>query len=115
MQAALSTRCSATSLYESATLVCNPTARSHVAKQQCWLLLQSNSAGSAGNFVCRQCTTALALQCHLRRYKFEDRQVVDYVREATRKNIWYYRDRMSVPRGPCSLPVLRECWVRAAP
>ena len=48
----------------------------------------------------------------LRRYKFEDRQVVDYIREATRKNIWYYRDRMSVPRGPCSLPVLRECWVR---
>ena len=48
-----------------------------------------------------------------RRYTFEDRQVVDYVREATKKNIWYYRDRMSVPRGPCSLPVLRECWVRA--
>ena len=37
---------------------------------------------------------------------------MDYVREATKKNIWYYRDRMSVPRGPCSLPVLRECWVR---
>ncbi len=37
--------------------------------------------------------------------------MVDYVRLATRKNIWYYRDRMSVPRGPCPLPVLRECWV----
>lgn len=42
---------------------------------------------------------------------FEDKQMVDYVREATKKNVWYYRDRMSVPRGPCSLPVLRECWV----
>ena len=51
----------------------------------------------------------------IRRYKFEDKQVVDYVREATKKNIWYYRDRMSVPRGPCSLPVLRECWVRPPP
>lgn len=27
------------------------------------------------------------------------------MREATKKNIWYYRDRMSVPRGPCPLPV----------
>ena len=23
----------------------------------------------------------------------------------------YYRDRLSVPRGPCNLAVLRECWV----
>ena len=35
----------------------------------------------------------------------------DYVREVTKKNVWYYRDRLSVPRGPCTLPVLRECWV----
>lgn len=41
-----------------------------------------------------------------------DRQVVDYVRTATAKNIWYYRDRMSTPRGPCSLPVLREAWTQ---
>lgn len=27
------------------------------------------------------------------------------------KNIWYYRDRMNVPRGPCDLPTLKECWV----
>ncbi len=39
------------------------------------------------------------------------RQIIDYTREITKKNVWYYRDRMSVPRGPCSLPVLRECWV----
>ena len=24
----------------------------------------------------------------------------------------YYRDRMSVPRGPCNVAVLRECWVQ---
>ncbi|KAL4425273.1 hypothetical protein ABPG75_009289 [Micractinium tetrahymenae] len=41
-----------------------------------------------------------------------DRQVVDYVRTATAKNIWYYRDRLSTPRGPCSLPVLREAWTQ---
>ena len=34
------------------------------------------------------------------------------MRTATAKNVWYYRDRMSVPRGPCTLPVLREAWVR---
>lgn len=50
-----------------------------------------------------------------RRYNHDDRTVVDYVREATKKNIWYYRDRMSVPRGPCTLPVLKEAWVRPKP
>jgi hypothetical protein len=74
-----------------------------------------------------------------------ERQVVDYVKTATAKNIWYYRcpaprsppcaatprdphpppltppparrppaarrDRLSTPRGPCSLPVMREAWV----
>lgn len=43
---------------------------------------------------------------------FEQKQAVDYIRTATRKNIWYYRDRLNVARGPCSLPVLRECWVQ---
>jgi len=66
---------------------------------------------AAGSRACRHCSMAPTFVVLLCRYKFEDRQVVDYVREATRKNIWYYRDRMSVPRGPCSLPVLRECWV----
>lgn len=47
-------------------------------------------------------------------YKYDhvDRHVPDYVREITKHNIWYYRDRMNVPRGPCPLPVLRECWVQ---
>merc|ERR1711918_116033 len=26
------------------------------------------------------------------------------------RNVWYYRDRLSVVRGPCTLPVLREAW-----
>ncbi|QDZ20062.1 hypothetical protein HOP50_03g25810 [Chloropicon primus] len=26
------------------------------------------------------------------------------------QNVWYYRDRMNVPRGPCQLPVLRQAW-----
>ncbi|KAK9785103.1 hypothetical protein WJX73_002409 [Symbiochloris irregularis] len=41
---------------------------------------------------------------------FNDKEQVDYIRELTAKNVWYYRDRLSVPRGPCNLPVLRECW-----
>merc|ERR1712176_832836 len=28
------------------------------------------------------------------------------------RNVWYYRDRLSTVRGPCTLPVLREAWVR---
>jgi len=40
-----------------------------------------------------------------------DKQQVDYIRTATSGNVWYYRDRMNVARGPCNLPVLKECWV----
>mmetsp|Transcript_32971 Transcript_32971/g.93390 ORF Transcript_32971/g.93390 Transcript_32971/m.93390 type:complete len:150 (-) Transcript_32971:104-553(-) len=43
---------------------------------------------------------------------FEQKQQIDYIRLATRKNIYYYRDRMNTARGPCTLPVLRECWVQ---
>merc|ERR1719265_1321742 len=28
------------------------------------------------------------------------------------RNVWYYRDRLSTPRGPCTLPVLRESWAK---
>mmetsp|Transcript_4424 Transcript_4424/g.12755 ORF Transcript_4424/g.12755 Transcript_4424/m.12755 type:complete len:175 (-) Transcript_4424:154-678(-) len=45
------------------------------------------------------------------RYNWKDRMVPDYVREATRHNMWYYRDRCNVARGPCGLPTLRDCWV----
>lgn len=31
------------------------------------------------------------------------------------KNVWYYRDRLNVARGPCSLPVLKEAWVQVRP
>ena len=27
------------------------------------------------------------------RLSFEDKQVIDYIRQATRDNVWYYRDR----------------------
>jgi hypothetical protein len=30
---------------------------------------------------------------------------------ALEDNIWYYRDRMSVPRGPCPLTTLRTAWI----
>jgi hypothetical protein len=42
-------------------------------------------------------------------YQYE---MINYQRMLLRKNIWYYRDRMSVPRGPCPLHVLKDCWVQ---
>lgn len=45
------------------------------------------------------------------KYGFYEHQLYDYVRLATKRNVWYYRDRLNVPRGPCSLPVLKEAWV----
>lgn len=37
--------------------------------------------------------------------------LINYVKRATRKNLWYYRDRCGVARGPATLPTLREAWV----
>lgn len=34
----------------------------------------------------------------------------DYVKRATRKNVWFYRDRCGVNRGPAPLPILRDAW-----
>mmetsp|Transcript_32324 Transcript_32324/g.71510 ORF Transcript_32324/g.71510 Transcript_32324/m.71510 type:complete len:247 (+) Transcript_32324:119-859(+) len=42
-------------------------------------------------------------------YQYE---MINYQRMLTRKNIWYYRDRMNVPRGPCPLHVLKDAWVQ---
>jgi hypothetical protein len=30
---------------------------------------------------------------------------------ALNDNIWYYKDRSGVPRGPCTLTTVRKCWV----
>jgi hypothetical protein len=45
----------------------------------------------------------------LSRYQAE---MINYQRMLMRKNIWYYRDRAGVPRGPCPLHVLKDCWVQ---
>lgn len=42
-------------------------------------------------------------------YQYE---MINYQRMHLRKNIWYYRDRMNVPRGPCPLHVLKDAWVQ---
>jgi hypothetical protein len=39
-------------------------------------------------------------------------EMINYQRMLLRKNIWYYRDRLNVPRGPCPLHVLKDCWVQ---
>ncbi|MEW5302197.1 MAG: hypothetical protein WDW36_005001 [Sanguina aurantia] len=46
---------------------------------------------------------------HLSQYQTE---MINYQRMLMRKNVWYYRDRMSVPRGPCPLHVLKDAWVQ---
>lgn len=45
------------------------------------------------------------------KYSFNDKEQIDYIREMTSKNVWYYKDRLMVARGPCNLHVLRDCWV----
>jgi hypothetical protein len=45
----------------------------------------------------------------LSRYQAE---MINYQRMLMRKNVWYYRDRAGVPRGPCPLHVLKDCWVQ---
>ena len=42
-------------------------------------------------------------------YQYE---MINYQRMLMRKNIWYYRDRLNVPRGPCPLHVLKDAWVQ---
>merc|ERR1712146_274645 len=43
----------------------------------------------------------------------EDREQMWYwINSVLVCGIWYYRDRMGTPRGPCSLPVLREAWTK---
>jgi len=42
-------------------------------------------------------------------YQYE---MINYQRMHLRNNIWYYRDRLSVPRGPCPLHTLKDAWVQ---
>lgn len=46
---------------------------------------------------------------NLSSYQFE---MINYQRMILKRNVWYYRDRMSVPRGPCPLHVLKDAWVQ---
>lgn len=39
-----------------------------------------------------------------------ERMLYNSVVSISWQNVWYYRDRMSTPRGPCPLPVLRQAW-----
>merc|ERR1711924_392242 len=44
---------------------------------------------------------------------FEDREQFWWWKSAVlARNVWYYRDRFSTPRGPCTLSVLREAWTK---
>lgn len=42
---------------------------------------------------------------------FYDKELYDLCRLYTGRNVWYYRDRLSVPRGPCAMHVMRHCWM----
>mmetsp|Transcript_11352 Transcript_11352/g.19868 ORF Transcript_11352/g.19868 Transcript_11352/m.19868 type:complete len:248 (-) Transcript_11352:471-1214(-) len=39
-------------------------------------------------------------------------EMINYQRMLLRKNIWYYRDRMNISRGPCPLHMLKSAWVQ---
>lgn len=41
----------------------------------------------------------------------ENRKADHYAFLALEDNIWYYRDRLNLPRGPCPLSTLRTCYV----
>jgi hypothetical protein len=44
---------------------------------------------------------------------FEDREQAWWWKNAViARNVWFYRDRLSTVRGPCTLPVLREAWAK---
>eukprot|EP00798_Chlamydomonas_sp_ICE-L_P001346 gene1346-32707_t len=45
----------------------------------------------------------------LSHYQYE---MINYQRMLMRKNVWFYRDRMNIPRGPCPLHVLKDAWVQ---
>lgn len=34
-----------------------------------------------------------------------------YLHAALQDNVWYYRDRAGLPRGPCQLSTMRAAWV----
>merc|ERR1711976_513338 len=36
---------------------------------------------------------------------------ISYVKTITKNNIWYYRDRLNIARGPCDIHILRKCWI----
>lgn len=36
---------------------------------------------------------------------------LQYIIIAIKQNIWYYKDRLNVTRGPCDIKILRNCWV----
>ncbi|AIB09996.1 RNA binding protein (nucleomorph) [Lotharella oceanica] len=36
---------------------------------------------------------------------------IDYIKTAIKENIWYYRDRLNISRGPCDIYLLRKCWI----
>merc|ERR1739848_425429 len=46
-------------------------------------------------------------------FTLEDREQLWWWKNAVMgRNVWYYRDRISTVRGPCTLPVLREAWTK---
>lgn len=41
----------------------------------------------------------------------EHRKADHYAYLALEDNVWYYRDRLNLPRGPCPLSTLRTCYI----
>lgn len=68
---------------------------------------KADAAGSANNRDQLPTTRKERLQ----KYADDNWKATEYAFLALEDNIWYYRDRMSVPRGPCPLTTLRTAWI----
>merc|ERR1719235_2576437 len=50
-------------------------------------------------------------QNYIKKSKLEDREQMWWWKNSIiSRSVWSYRDRFLIPRGPCTLPVLREAW-----
>jgi len=46
-----------------------------------------------------------------KRFTKNQKSIYYYTKEVMKDNIWYYRDRLNIARGPCDINTLRKCWI----
>mmetsp|Transcript_19326 Transcript_19326/g.34899 ORF Transcript_19326/g.34899 Transcript_19326/m.34899 type:complete len:275 (-) Transcript_19326:349-1173(-) len=58
--------------------------------------------------------TSVEPVANVARKKLTQRQAADLVNHAMQfgSNVWYYKDRLGVARGPCTIPILKKAWMK---